>query len=474
MQLSRIFTLILASVVSSFVWSFAFAEVTIKDVKSNSSANPVLFSVKEGFIKLDQVNTVYGVEIILKKGFVLPAKYRVKGADSAETDFSFMNKYTLATTTMTDVASGPASGTAVASATPVVKYEPVTVTNEELIDTQVTPDDVRIVTGAAKTYIQDEKGLVVYEIEWKPAAEKNVMMTYGCPTELLKLREIKNTPVAFPMGISCNFKVFPGLVTISLPQEARWSSANLVEVSGKGERYRTFEVPQGNIEGKASGAFRFRNKDQTLTFAVFTKKLEEKAAALSIGFDKSVYFGMASSALGSDAASYSGSAFFYEFQGLTDFIWSYFKLGFGFYNSFTMGEDPAAISSRDSKVSVGYYSNNKSGFNYGVWTGHTNFDVKQDLSSTKFQSSQFAFGADAIYMINPTSTVIGKFTMASLGSKVVKSHMKIGAYYKYKMTVGKTEYVIGGLFETQNMQMATAAGDSRKFDLTKFGLLLDF
>ncbi|WP_409477463.1 hypothetical protein [Pseudobdellovibrio sp. HCB154] len=462
MQRARLFILILSSLVSSL----ALAEVTIKDVKSNSAANSVLYSVKEGFVKLDQVNTVYGVEILLKKGFVLPAKYRVKGADSPETDFSFLNKYTLSTTVMSELTSGTvvASGTA----------KPEVAVSDELIDTPVTADEVRLVTGAAKTYIQDETGQVVYEIEWKPKPEQNVMVMRGCPQELLKLREVKNTQVAFPMGISCNFAVSPGLVTISLPQEARWSSANLVEVSGKGERYRTFEIPQGNLEGKASGAFRFKQKDQTLTYAVFVKKLEEKAATLSIGFDKSVYFGMASSALGSDTASYSSSSFFYEFSGLTDFVWSYFKFGFGFYNSFSMGEDPAVVSSRDSKVTVGYYSNNKTGLNYGVWTGHRNFDVKQDLSSTKFQSSQFAFGADATYTINPKNTVIGKFEMASLGSKVVKSHMKIGAYYKYKMIIGKTEYIVGGLFETQNMQMATATGDSRKFDLTKFGLLLDF
>lgn len=469
MGLARFFTLILSTLVSSvFLMSSAFAEVTIKDVKNNTSANPVLFSVKEGFIKLDQVNTVYGAEIILKKGFVLPAKYRFKGADNAETDFSFMNKYSLSPSVMAELASGTqqVSGTA-------AKAEALAVT-EEVIETSAAADEVRIVTGASKTYIQDEAGQVLYEIEWKPAQDKNILMNRGCPPELFRLREVKNAVVTFPMSISCNFSLSPGLVTIALPQEARWSSANLVEVSGKGERFRTFEIPQGNLEGKASGAFRFRYKDQTLTYAVFVRKLEEKASTLSIGFDKSFYFGMASSVLGSDSVSYSGSAFFYEFNGLTDFIWSYFKIGFGFYNSFSMGEDPAAISSRDSRMTVGYYSNNKTGFNYGVWTGHRNFDVKQDLSSTKFQSSQFAFGADAIYIISPTSTVIGKFEMASLGSKVVKSHMKIGAYYKYKMTIAKTEYIVGGLFETQNMQLATAAGDSRKFDLTKFGLLLDF
>jgi hypothetical protein len=466
MQLASLFTLIFTSLASSL----AFAEVIIKDVKNNSSANPVLFSVKEGFVKLDQVNTVYGAEIILKKGFVLPAKYRLKGFDSAETDFSFMNKYALSTTVLAETTSGTAASATTKAPSPTA---PV-VAPEGVIDTTVAADEVRIVTGATKAYIQDETGQVIYEVEWKPTKEQNVMITRGCPAELLRLREVKNTVVGFPMGISCNFTVFPGLVTISLPQEARWSSANLVEVSGKGERYRTFEVPQGNLEGKASGAFRFRNKDQTLTYAVFVKKLEEKAAALSIGFDKSISFGMASSVLGSDSVSYASSSFFYEFNGLTDFVWSYLKFGFGFFNSFSMGEDPAVVSSRDSKMTVGYYSNNKAGFNYGVWTGHRNFDIKQDLSSTKFQSSQFAFGLDATYVISPTSTIVGKFEMANLGSKVVKSHMKIGLNYKYKMTISKTEYIIGGLFETQNMQMATATGDSRKFDLTKFGVSLDF
>lgn len=459
MHLGRITTLILSLVFSSF----ASAEVTIKDIKNNSSANPVLFSVKEGFVKLDKVNTVYGVEIILKKGFVLPPKYRTKGADSAETDFSFMNKYII-TTISTPETSGTSTTETVTAATPVV--------SEDLVDTAVLADEVKIVTGATKTFIQDETGQVVYEIEWKPA--QKVLFSRGCPEELFKLRETKNLPVNFAMGVNCNFSVSPGLVTISLPQEARWNSSNLVEVSGKGERYRTFEIPTGNLKGQASGAFRFKHADQTLTFAVFVKKLEEKASALSIGFDKTFYFGMAASTLASDSAGYSSSSFYYEFQGLTDFIWSYFKVGFGFYNSFSMGEDPASVSSRDSKMTLGYYSNNKTAFNYGVWTGHANFDVKQDLSSTKFQSSQFAFGADAIYAINPKNTIIGKFTMASLGSKVVKSHMKIGAYYKYKMIIGKTEYVWGGLFETQDMQLATAAGDSRKFGLTKFGLLLDF
>lgn len=470
MQLAKLFPFIFASLASSM----ALAEVTIKDVKNNLSANSVLYSVKEGFVKLDQVNTVFGAEIILKKGFVLPAKYRLKGADSAETDFSFMNKYALATTVLAEAA---ASGSVSTSGSAVAKSNAqpgVVASNEGLIETAVTADEVRIVTGATKTYIQDETGQVVYEIEWKPKAEQNIIMTRGCPVELFRLREVKNTPVSFPMGISCNFSVFPGLVTISLPQEARWSSANLVEVSGKGERYRTFEIPQGNLEGKASGAFRIRQKDQTLTFAVFVKKLEEKAAVLSIGFDKTFAFGMVSSVLGSDSVSYSSSSFFYEFNGLTDFVWSYFKVGFGFYNSFSMGEDPAVVSSRDSKMTFGYYSGNKTGFNYGVWTGHRNFDVKQDLSSTKFQSSQFAFGLDGIYVMSPTSTIIGKFEMASLGSKVVKSHMKIGLNYKYKMTIAKTEYILGGLFETQSMQLATAVGDSRKFDITKIGLLLDF
>lgn len=443
--------------------SFAFAEVTIKDIKNNSTANPVLFSAKEGFVKLDQVNIVYGVEIVLKKGFVLPPKYRTKGADTAETDFSFMNKYILTTATSPEQ-SGTAKAETVNAATPVIA--------EELLDTPVMADEIRIVTGAGKTYIQDEAGQVAYEIEWKPA--QKTLMSRGCPEELFKLKEVKNVPVTFPMGINCNFSVSPGLVTISLPQEARWNSANIVEVSGKGERYRTFEIPTGNLKGQASGAFRFKHQDQTLTFAVFVKKLEEKASALSIGFDKTFYFGMASSALAAESTSFSSSSFFYEFAGLTDFIWTYFKVGFGFYNSFSTGEDPAVVSSRDSKMTFGYYSNNKTAFNYGVWTGHRNFDVKQDLSSTKFQSSQFAFGADAIYAINPKSTVIGKFEMASLGSKVVKSHMKISLNYKYKMTVGKTEYVWGGLFETQDMQLATAAGASRKFGLTKFGLLLDF
>ena len=43
MQRARLFTLILASLVSSL----AFAEVTIKDVKNNSAANSVLYSVKD-------------------------------------------------------------------------------------------------------------------------------------------------------------------------------------------------------------------------------------------------------------------------------------------------------------------------------------------------------------------------------------------------------------------------------------------
>ncbi len=459
MHLGQIKTLLFSLVFSSF----AFAEVIIKDVKNNSTANPVLFSAKEGFVKLDQVNIVYGVEVVLKKGFILPKKYRTKGADSAATDFSFMNKYIL-TTAPSPEQSGTAKAETAAAATPVIA--------EDLLDSAVMADEIRIVTGAGKTFIQDDAGQVLYEIEWKP--EQKVLMSRNCPEELFKLKEVKNLPVTFPMGINCNFSVSPGLVTISLPQEARWNSANIVEVSGKGERYRTFEIPTGNLKGQASGAFRFKHQDQTLTFAVFVKKLEEKAAALSIGFDKTVYFGMASAALASESASYSSSSFFYEFSGLTDFVWTSFKVGFGFYNSFSTGEDPAVVSSRDSKMTFGYYSNNKAAFNYGVWTGHRNFDVKQDLSSTKFQSSQFAFGADAIYTVNPKSTVIAKFEMASLGSKVVKSHMKIGLNYKYKMTVGKTEYVIGGLFETQDMQLATAAGSSRKFGLTKFGLLLDF
>lgn len=452
-------------IISFLFSSLAFAEVTIKDVKNNSSANPVLFSVKEGFVKLDQVNTVYGAEIVLKKGFVLPAKYRIKGADTAETDFSFMNKYILMTTSINSDQSGTSKAeTTAAAAAPVI--------TEELVNTPALAEEIKIVTGAAKTFIQDETGQVVYEIEWKPA--QKVLFSRGCPEELFKLREVKKLAVNFVMGVNCNLSVSPGLVTISLPQEARWNSANMVEVSGKGERYRTFEIPTGNLKGQASGAFRFKHQDQTFTFAVFVKKLEEKASALSIGFDKTFYFGMAASTLASASASYGSSSFFYEFSGLTDFVWTYLKVGFGFYNSFSMGEDPAAVSSRDSKMTIGYYSNNKTGLNYGVWTGHRNFDVKQDLSSTKFQSSQFAFGADAIYAVNPKNTLIGKFEMASLGSKVVKSHMKISLNYKYKMTVGKTEYVWGGLFETQDMQLATAAGDSRKFGLTKFGLLLDF
>lgn len=439
-----------------FINRYAVADLKIKDVQNGIEVSTSLFVVKEGFVKLDQVNTVYGAEIVLKKGFALPTKYKIIGHDNAETDFSFMNKYTLST-----VSSTEQSGT--------VQSDSVI---DEAIETKIAVDEVRIVTGAQKTLIQDATGKTIYEIEWLP--QQKIIHARNCPAQLFSLKEVKGLVSGFTIGVSCNFSVTPGLVTISVPKEVRWISTNLIEISGKGERFRTFEIPTGNLKGQASGAFRIKSSEQTLTYAVFVKKLEDKASALSIGFDKTLSMGMSSSSLSSDTASYSSSSFYYEFSGLTDYIYTYFKLGFGFFNTFAMSEDVSLISSRDSKVTLGYYSNNKSGFNYGIWLGHRNFDVKQDISSTKFQSSQFGFGGDVIYVINPANVVVGHFEMASLGSKVVKSHMKIGGTYKRRFIFGKTELNIGGLFQMQDMQMATAAGDSRKYGLTKFGVSLDF
>lgn len=431
----------------------SIAATIVFDIKNNKTLDSSLYTSQEGFVALDPLNVVYGLEVVLDSSLGFDEKTKVVGADLPEEDLSYLNKITEPQTTSDDNVIIPRAGS-------------------RPINTQIGNGQYRLVTGSFTTIVKDKEGLDRLRIEWKP--EKNVVISQNCPPELFRMQELQNTQTTQPIGFYCNFQRSPGLVTISLPQGGRWLSSSLIEISGKGERFRTFEVPVGNLKGEASGNMRMNIGGRSLNYAVFVKKLDEKAENFFIPFEKTVAFGMISNSLATTSESFSSSSFFYEFNGLTDHIFKYFKIGLGFATSFAMSEDPKDISSRDSTVSFGYYSGNSSDLVWGVWMGHRNFDYKQDFSMTKFQSSQFGLGLNAKYTFSKLNTLIGYVEMANFGSKVVSSHMKFGLHYKRVLNFSKTRTTIGAMYEAQTMSVQTSTGDNRDLASSKMGLSLDF
>ena len=321
-----------------------------------------------------------------------------------------------------------------------------------------------LILGANKSLIKDTAGNILYTVQWTP--DRKGIFVDRCKTNIFGLRlGTKAQNPEFPIGVSCNLEENPPRFTVSVPYEVEWVDYTLTEVAGKGERWREFDVPSGNLKDENVGSFTFRYQDKLYTLPVIVKILSEEiqkaqGASQKVQFDKTSGIGMMSSSY-SGTTSASASSFVLKFSGLTENIFSKVRYGAGFKGSFVTGDDSKSISVMDLGFKLGYYADLSNDYVLGSYLQYRQFNFRHVESEAQVQSTQFGFGFESFYQIAPKHKLYFDLNLATLGSKVLKSHTQISLAYKYQVMILGKEAWIGPFFETQSVSATSTDGTSR-------------
>lgn len=336
-------------------------------------------------------------------------------------------------------------------------------------------EQMRFLIGSTEARIFDGEGVPLYEIRWVP--NRKGVIYKDCQTKIFSFRLSQEAQALdFPLAVMCELDKNPPRFTISVLQDVQWMDYELNEMQGKGERNRLFALPSGNLASENVGNFNFVYKDKKHRIPVVVKTLSDQrspSVSKGLGFSKTLGVGMSSLVYTGDS-SYSASSYLLKFSGWSDVFWSFLRFGVNLKNTFNMADDPKTINLMDLALNLGYVKDFGENFGLGVYGQYRSLDYRHLESNARLQSSQMGFGVTLTYLLGKNSKFNADISMATLGSKVMQSHMDMVFGYAYRLSSGSTETWLGFQYEIQNAQGLTEAGASRQFGDSNMILTLEF
>lgn len=318
--------------------------------------------------------------------------------------------------------------------------------------------------------------------KWIPLAKNIVVERCLKNSARVQLKNPKQ-PLTFPLAVSCDNTQKTLNITLSAPAQVEWMDSTLFEVAGKGEPWRSYNLPATSPKGGAIGTISLRNGDQEFILELITPKnidLAKKEALDKVQqqqvskFQQALYFGQINLTYTADPTVVEDKKYSVKYSVLSPKLFGFLKWGGEFKTSF-------ATSKKDESVDLLYYNahlgahyeyNNQ--LDLGLRGIFSSVTVQQKSSTAKLSSQQVGYGLYADYLFDPNNRVQLRVNSIGMNSEVVKSHMEYGLEYRYQFNINKSPLWIGIGYNAENYKAETAAGLNREFKNSEMQLVIGF
>lgn len=323
---------------------------------------------------------------------------------------------------------------------------------------QKSPGQAVIGLGAINTELtieSENNKSFSYKIKLQLKSPK--IIESGC--KKLGITVSKNDLAKLPifMGVQCEKNKKQELVHISVPEEIAWESTSIFEISGKGERWKMYDLSQIGTSSQGTTPFYFKRKDKNYTLELKRNidkgkkqiiiKEEKKLFKLSVGA------GVAQLSYTTPSASAASTApllytdittepYFMNIVAATSLLFAMPLTGQQHYN-FTFGTGPRFLFGKSQFSILGEY----------VALGQ-----EESETATSFSHSQMGLGLRYSTPMGAKSQLTLYLNYNGLGGD--STHMGMRIHYESLLQKGAW-----GVLFSYNMQSATSAisGNSSDF-----------
>lgn len=318
--------------------------------------------------------------------------------------------------------------------------------------------------------------------KWVPVAKNIVVERCQKNSVRLQLKDPKK-PLTFPLALSCDNTQKTLNITLSAPAQVEWMDSTLFEVAGKGEPWRSYNLPATSPKGGAIGTISLRNGQQEFILELITPKnielakkeaLEKQKKIQASEFQQSLYLGKIDLTYTADPVVAEDSKYSFKYAVLSPKLVNFLKWGGEFKTSFATGKKDEAIDLLYYNAFVGYHYDYKNQLDFGLRVLLSGLTLQQKSSTAKLNSNQAGYGLYLDYLFDSKNRVITKVNMIGMMSEVVKSHMEMGLEYRYQFIVDKKPLWLGLGYNSETYKAETAAGLSRELKTTEIQLVVGF
>ena len=318
--------------------------------------------------------------------------------------------------------------------------------------------------------------------KWIPVAKNIVIERCLKNSARVQLKNPKK-PLTFPLAVSCDNSQKTLNITLSAPAQIEWVDSTLFEVAGKGEPWRSYNLPATSPKGGAIGTIVLRNGDNEFTLELITPKnidLAKKEALDKVQqqqvsqFQQSIYLGKIDLTYTADPVTAEDSKYSVKYSVLSPKLFGFLKWGGEFKTSFSTSEKEESVDLLYYNAHLGFHYEYKNQLDLGLRGMFSNLNVQQKSSTAKLTSSQIGYGIYANYLFDPKNRVIARVNMIGMNSEVVKSHLEYGLEYRYQFTINKSAIWLGLGYNAENYKAETAAGLSREFKNSEMQFVIGF
>lgn len=318
--------------------------------------------------------------------------------------------------------------------------------------------------------------------KWIPFAKNIIVERCQKNSARVQLSNPKK-PLNFPLAVSCDNSQKTLNITLSAPAQVEWMDSTLFEVAGKGEPWRSYNLPATSPKGGAIGTIALRNGEQEYVLELVTPKnidlakkeaIEKQKQKQASEFQQAIYLGKIDLSYTADPVTVNDSKYSVKYSVLSPKLMGFLKWGGEFKTSFATSKKDESIDLLYYNALVGFHYDYKNQFDLGLRALFSGVTVQQKSSTAKLSSNQAGYGLYVDYLFDAKNRVIAKVNMIGMMSEVVKSHMEIGLEYRYQFIVDKKPLWVGVGYNSENYKAETAAGLSREFKNTEIQLVVGF
>lgn len=319
--------------------------------------------------------------------------------------------------------------------------------------------------------------------EWKPQAKTQIVVERCAKNSARVQLQDPKKPLNFPLAVSCDNSQKTLNITLSAPAQVEWMDSTLFEVAGKGEPWRSYNLPATSPKGGAIGTISLSNGDQQYVLELITPKnidlakkeaMDKTIQKNSSELQQAIYLGKLDLSYTADPVVSEDSKYSFKYSVLSPKYMNFFKFGGEFRTSFALSKKEESVDMLYYNAHVGAHYNYKNVLDLGLRLLFSGITVQQKSSTAKLSSNQAGYGLYADYLIDPKNRLIARVNMIGMMSEVIKSHTEIGVEYRYQFIMNKKPLWIGAGYNSETYNAETAAGLSREFKNTELQLVVGF
>lgn len=318
--------------------------------------------------------------------------------------------------------------------------------------------------------------------QWKPL--KNSIIIEQCLKNSARVRlQNEKSPLSFPVAVSCDNSQKTLNITLSVPAQVEWMDSTLFEVAGKGEPWRSYNLPATSPKGGVIGTITLKNLNQEYVIEIITPKnidlvkkeaLEKQKKKQSSEFQQAIYLGKMDLNYSADPVTADESKYFVKYSLLSPKIFGFLKWGGEFKTSFATSQKDEAIDLISYNGLIGYHYDYKNQLDFGVRALFSGFTVQQKSSTAKLSSNQAGYGLYVDYLFDSRNRVLAKFNMISMMSSVVKSHLEYGVEYRYQIKYSDKPFWFGLGYNSETYKAENNIGLGREFKDSELQFMVGF